>query len=131
MRGCEQQKKRFGQAGRSRRRSIMVAEPELGDYLDEIRQEVCSRCVERPPGGPPCAPLGKVCGVELHLGRLVEAVRGVHSGWMGPYLASTREKVCQGCCFLHADCCPCPMDTLALLVVQAVEAVDQRRQERA
>ena len=33
----------------------MVAECELAEYLDEIRREVCSRCVERPPGGPPCA----------------------------------------------------------------------------
>ena len=40
---------------------------ERGEYLAEIRKQVCSRCVERPPGGPPCAPLGKQCGVEMHL----------------------------------------------------------------
>src|SRR5262245_49533608 len=106
----------------------MIANPELNEYLEEIRKEVCSRCVERPPGGPPCAPLGKVCGVELHLPALVDAVRSVHSGWMGPYLDSTHEKVCRGCPYLHADCCPCPMDSLALLVAEAVEAVDERRQ---
>jgi hypothetical protein len=107
----------------------MTAKAELRDYLEEIRQEVCGRCVERPPGGPPCGPLGKVCGVELHLPQLVEAVRSVHSGWMGPYLDRTHEKVCKGCRFLHADCCPCPMDRLALLVVEAIEAVDRRRQQ--
>ena len=54
----------------------MIAETDLHEYLDEIRQEVCSRCVERPLGGPPCGPLGKPCGVELHLAGLVEAVQG-------------------------------------------------------
>lgn len=45
----------------------MIAEPELKEYLEEVRQEACSRCVERPPGGPPCASLGKVGGVETHV----------------------------------------------------------------
>ena len=108
----------------------MITEADLQEYLDEIREEVCSRCVEQPLGGPPCTPLGKVCGVELHLPRLIEAVHEVHSEWMSPYLESTRQKVCQSCIFLHHDCCPCPMDSLATLVVQAIEAVDQRRKEK-
>jgi hypothetical protein len=108
----------------------MIGEADLQEYLDEIRRHVCSRCVERPEGGPPCAPLGKVCGVELHLPRLVSAVREVHSDWMAPYLDSTRQKVCESCPYLRRDCCPCPMDSLALLVVEAVEAVDRRRQPR-
>lgn len=108
----------------------MIAEADLQEYLEEIRHEVCSRCVERPPGGPPCAPLGKVCGVELHLPELVEAVREVHSEWMTPYLDSTRQKVCRSCAYLHHDCCPCPMDSLAVLVVQAIEIVDERRQKQ-
>lgn len=103
---------------------------DLQEYLDEIRQEVCSRCVEQPLGGPPCTPLGKVCGVELHLPQLVAAVREVRSESMSPYLNNAREKVCQSCPYLHKDCCPCPMDSLALLVVQAIEAVDERRQRQ-
>jgi hypothetical protein len=108
----------------------MIAAADLQEYLDEIRQEVCSRCVEQPLGGPPCTPLGKVCGVELHLPQLVAAVREVHSDRMGPYLNNTRHKVCENCAFLHQDCCPCPMDSLALLVVQAIEAVDERREQQ-
>ncbi len=106
----------------------MIAEADLQEYLDEIREEVCSRCVEQPLGGPPCTPLGKICGVELHLPALVAAVREVHSDGMGPYLENTRTKVCENCAFLHHDCCPCPMDSLAVLVVQAIEAVDARRE---
>jgi hypothetical protein len=108
----------------------MNAEADLQDYLEEIRQDVCDRCVERPEGGPPCAPLGKLCGVELHLPQLVAAVREVHSGWMAPYLDNNRKKVCDRCPYLRHDCCPCPMDSLALLIVQAIEAVDERRQRR-
>jgi hypothetical protein len=109
----------------------MLANANLQEYLDEIRAEVCSRCVERPPDGPPCAPLGKMCGVELHLPTLVAAVREVHSDWMGPYLDKTHENVCQSCACKNHDCCPCPMDRLAMLVVEAVEAVDERRKRQA
>jgi hypothetical protein len=105
----------------------MLTQDEHREYLDEIRREVCSRCVERPAGGPPCLPLGKVCGVELHLEQLVDAVRGVHSVLVEPYLKANREKVCLSCPHLHRDCCPCPMDTLAVLVVEAIEAADARR----
>jgi hypothetical protein len=105
----------------------MLAGPELQDYLDEIRREVCSRCVERPPDGPPCGPLGKACGIEMHLPQLVDAVHEVHSDLIAPYLDNNRCKICAGCAFLHSSICPCPMDYLAVLVVQAVEAVDRRR----
>jgi len=105
----------------------MNVEVEMQEYLDEIRQEVCSHCVERPPNGPPCGPLGKPCGVELHLPQLVEAVQLVHSTLIDPYLETNRQKVCQTCPLMYSAFCPCPMDSLAVLVVQAIETVDQRR----
>jgi hypothetical protein len=43
----------------------MLTGQDLAEYLGEIREQVCSRCPERPPGGTPCAPLGKDCGIEL------------------------------------------------------------------
>ncbi len=101
----------------------------MQEYLDEIRQVVCSRCVERPEGGPPCLPLGKPCGVELHLPWLVDSVHQVHSGLIEPYVNTNRQEVCPTCPYLHhPEFCPCPMDRLAVLVVQAIEAVDQRHQ---
>ena len=106
----------------------MVEETELADYLDEIRREVCSRCVERPPGGPPCAPLGKECGIELHLPELIDAVHKVRSDSIVPYLLNNRHKICEQCALLHSSVCPCPMDYLSVLLVEAVEAVDRRRE---
>ncbi len=108
----------------------MVTQAELDEYLDEIREQVCSKCVERPPGGPPCAPLGKQCGVELHLPQLVEAIHEVQSPMIEPYLDHNRQAICANCAFLHSEICPCPMDYLSVLVVQAVETVDPRRVRR-
>jgi hypothetical protein len=108
----------------------MIAEADLQEYLDEIRAHVCSRCVERPPGGPPCAPLGKNCGVEMHLPQLIESIQAVQSGLIEPYLEHNRRGICTHCAFLHSSICPCPMDYLAALVVEAVEEVDRRRAQR-
>ena len=82
------------------------------------------------PGGPPCAPLGKNCGVELHLPELIESIHQVQSGSIEPYLAHNRQEICEQCAFLHSSICPCPMDYLAILIVQAVENVQKRRQRR-
>src|ERR1019366_4021978 len=108
----------------------MLTQVELGEYLDEIREDVCSRCVERPPGGPPCVPLGKMCGVELHLENLIDSIHQVRSNRIAPYLDHNRHEICEKCAFLHSSVCPCPMDYLAILVVKAVEAVDERRRQR-
>jgi hypothetical protein len=105
----------------------MVSECELSEYLDEIRKQVCTRCVERPPGGPPCAPLGKQCGVELHLAEIIESVHRVRSDSIEPYLERNRKHICEKCSFLHETFCPCPMDYLSVLLVEAVEAVDRRK----
>ena len=108
----------------------MIAEVERAEYLDEIRREVCARCVERPEGGPPCGPLGKICGVELHLDELVDSIHAVANKRIEPYLDRNRRVICEKCAFLHCACCPCPMDTLAVLLVEAVEAADDRLRKR-
>ena len=105
----------------------MVTETELNEYLDEIREQVCSRCVERPPNCPPCAPLGKQCGIEMHLPQIVDAIHEVRSDLIAPYLDHNRNRICETCAFHHSSICPCPMDYLAVLLVQAVETVDKRR----
>jgi hypothetical protein len=106
---------------------VVLTKGDIAEYLGEIRQQVCSRCVERPPGGPPCEPLGKNCGLEMHLPELIASIREVHSSLVEPYLQNNRQKICESCAFLHSSICPCPMDYLSALVIEAVEAVDQRR----
>ncbi len=103
----------------------MPSEAGMEEYLSEIRKEACSRCVERPEGGPPCGPLGKWCGVENRLPDLIDAVHDAHGRWMGPYSDSTERHVCEHCPARDGSACPCPMDQLLVLVVQAVEAVER------
>ncbi|HEV3258257.1 MAG TPA: hypothetical protein VG013_15365 [Gemmataceae bacterium] len=105
----------------------MKSEAELQEYMAEIRGQVCSRCIERPPGGPPCAPLGKQCGIEMHLPALIDAVHEVRSDLINAYLDNNRDRICKDCVLLHSSSCPCPLDYLAVLLVQAIETVDQRR----
>ncbi len=104
---------------------------ELQEYLAEIQKQVCSRCIERPAGGPPCAPSGKRCGIELNLERLVNAVGSVHNAAVDPYIPVFHDKVCEHCTNRPTDQCPCPLDYLFLLAVEAIETVNQRRQFRA
>ena len=104
---------------------------DLEDYMTEIREHVCSRCIERPPGGPPCQPLGKRCGVEVNLRELVEAVHHEHSNWMGPYIDRFHEDVCAHCVNRPTEQCPCALDYLLQLAVEAIEAVDERLGESA
>jgi hypothetical protein len=105
----------------------MATATQLNEYMEEIRKQVCSHCVERPPGGPPCAPLGKQCGIETHLPQLVATIQKVHSESIVPYLGNNRAHICESCVLHHSSICPCPMDYLAVLLVEAVETVDQRR----
>lgn len=100
---------------------------DLEDYMAEIRERVCSRCIERPPNGPPCQPLGKRCGVEINLRELVDAVHHERSDWMGVYIDRFHEDVCAHCANQATEHCPCALDYLLLLAVEAIEVVDERR----
>lgn len=108
------------------RAAVQRTPPDLDDYMAEIRKQVCSRCVERPPGGPPCLPLGKRCGLELNLPSIVEAVHGVRSDSMEPYIEQFHDVVCSQCINRPTEQCPCPMEYLLGLAVQAIETVDRR-----
>ena len=103
---------------------VMVAL--MDEYLAEIRSEVCSRCVERPPGGPPCLPLGKRCGVELHLKEIVDLVQTTGSPCMEPYVEHLHSDVCAYCQNKVTKDCPCALDYLLPLVVEAIENIDAR-----
>jgi hypothetical protein len=106
----------------------MTLDANLDEYLVEVRNQVCSHCIEKPEGGPPCAPLGKRCGIELHLPQIVDFVHGVHSDSIAPYTERLHNDVCATCDNRTTRQCPCPLEYLLVLAVQAVETVDQRRQ---
>jgi hypothetical protein len=105
----------------------MIAMDLLEEYRTEIRNRLCRHCIERPPGGPPCAPRGKRCGVELHLEALVAVAHAATSNCIDPYADHLHDDVCASCQLRASPHCPCPLDYLLPLAIEAVEAVDQRR----
>lgn len=105
----------------------MYTEEQLAEYMDAIRKEVCTHCIERPPGGPPCGPLGKRCGIEVNLRQIVDSVHAKYSPTMESYTANFHEMVCTHCANRQTDQCPCPMEYLLILAVQAIESVDESK----
>ena len=101
----------------------MYTQPQLDEYMAEIRDQVCSRCIERPPGAPPCAPQGKQRGIELHLMEIVELTHRTRSQAMDPYIEHFHDDVCSHCSKRDTDQWPCPLDPLLQL---AIESVDER-----
>ena len=108
----------------------LTEEPTRSEYLAAIRNYVCSRCVERPPEGPPCFPHGKICGIELHLPEMLDSIHRCNSRSIEPYLDETHAHVCSSCAHRNGEQCPCPMDRLHVLLVEAVEEVDAEFAER-
>ncbi len=104
----------------------MHAPASIDDYMSEIRRTVCSRCIDRPPDGPPCGPVGKRCGIELHLPELVDIVHGVHSARIDPYIDNFHGDICTVCENRTTSQCPCPLEYLLTLAVEAIERVDRQ-----
>jgi hypothetical protein len=65
----------------------------------------------------------------MHLPELIHSIHGVHCNLLEPYLDHNRRAICEKCALLHSSICPCPMDYLSALIVEAVETVDARRSE--
>ena len=105
-------------------------DPRLQEYMDELRKSVCAHCIEKPPGGPPCLPLGKRCGLEINLAELILAVQHQNSQLMEPYTNGLHGEVCAHCINKPTDQCPCPLEYLLPLAVEAIETVTERRRAR-
>ena len=108
----------------------MATTSEYDEHLAELREHVCSRCIERTPGCPPCSPHDKGCGIERHVPRLVEICRTTDSALIDPYIEQLHELVCPECEYRDTPNCPCPLDYLLQLAVEAVERVEHRRASR-
>jgi hypothetical protein len=104
----------------------MYTTAQLDEYMAEIREQVCSRCIDRPPGAPPCGPHGKRCGIELHLPEIVAVAHAARSRVIDPYIERFHNDVCTHCANRETSQCPCPLDPLLLLAIEAIEAVDER-----
>jgi hypothetical protein len=105
----------------------MLTPAEHAEYLAVLREQVCSRCIQRGPDCPPCAPHGQPCGIEAHLGELVEICRKTDTAQMAIYIDKLHDLVCPTCEYKDSSNCPCPLDYLLQLAVEAIETVESRR----
>jgi len=105
----------------------MDTDDDYQDYLLELREHVCRHCIERQPDCPPCAPHGKACGIEQHIPELVSICRTTDSLQMDTYIQQLHDNICQNCEYRDKPTCPCPLDYLLQLAVEAVERVEQCR----
>lgn len=112
-------------ANHSEENQTMESKNEYDDYRAELREAVCSRCIERQPDGPPCAPQGKACGIEQYVPELVEICRNTDSVQMEPYMQQLHDEICKNCAYRDGPTCPCPLDYLLPLAVEAIERVQQ------
>ncbi len=108
----------------------MSADPRLREYMKAVRTRVCERCTAKPPGGPPCLPLGKWCGVEINFPELIEAVLQQTPERMELYSRILHQRVCRGCVNRSMDQCPCPLEKLLPWAVHAIKEVAQHRRAR-
>lgn len=105
----------------------MVRAATLREYVAEMRDQVCSHCISRLPGAPPCKEQGVNCGIEQHLEQVINICRKVDSPLIDPYLDKLRDEVCADCAYRDEGICPCPLKYLLPLAVCAVETVEARR----
>jgi hypothetical protein len=105
----------------------MATAVDLDEYLEELRDQVCERCICRLPGTPPCGEAGVGCGIEQHLEQLINICRSVDSPLIDPYIERLRDDICADCEFQDEPVCPCPLKYLLPLAVSAVETVEERR----
>ncbi len=99
---------------------------ELDRRLKEI---ICPICVERGPKATCNLWDLEECPITLHLPRLVEVVRTVHSDQMKAYVEKVRQDICTTCqsalsplgqCDVR-DAGHCALDAYLLLVVQTID----------
>jgi hypothetical protein len=108
----------------------MLLRAGYAEYLAEVRERVCSHCPHRVPDGPPYRPECRCCGVELQLPHIVESIRDAGGALSEFDEAPDRNTVCARCHCLGGGCCPCPVAPLSALLVRAVLAVEERREQR-
>jgi hypothetical protein len=100
-------------------------------YIEAIRRHVCSVCLDSRDDGS-CGLTGRVCAIDVHLPRLVEAIVATNSRSMDVYYDAIRAQVCSRCAHQdHEGHCAlrgagdCALETYLPLVVDAIEEVEQ------
>lgn len=100
-------------------------------YLEAIRKNVCSICVDSTDEGECTLTKSEICAVEKFLPRIVDVIHNTSEDDLQTYLEELREKVCAECrtngddnCYLREDA-NCALDRYFPLIVDAIKSVDE------
>ena len=99
-------------------------------YLDAIRKNVCSICVDSDENGECRLTEKELCAVESYLKEIIELAENMTDEYYDKYYENLREKICANCraksadgnCYLRDDA-NCALDRYFPLVVETVRKV--------
>lgn len=104
---------------------------EKQEYLDEIRERICSKCVDGDGKGNCLISKNAECAVVRFFPQILEVVHSTYATSMEPYEAALRNKVCGACVHQSSDgTCSmrdgvdCSLDRYFPMIVQMIEELE-------
>jgi hypothetical protein len=102
---------------------------DLQELDRRLKEDICSVCVDQGPKGTCNLQELEECPITLHLPRLVEVGRSVHSDQMEDYVEKVRQDICSTCASALSplgqcdvrDAGHCALDAYILLIVQIID----------
>jgi nucleotide-binding universal stress UspA family protein len=99
-------------------------------YLQEIRQRVCAKCIDRTASGLCVTSTYDSCAINRYLPEIIDIVLTTPGDNLADYLAELRQRVCSVCghqspdgyCDMREDV-ECALDRYFPLVVEAIQEV--------
>ena len=98
-------------------------------YMNAIRQRVCAVCLDGRGDGS-CGLTGRLCAIEAHLPRVVQAIAALQSNRMDDYVKAIESQVCGSCEQVgpdgdcrQRDLGECALATYLYLVIDAIDEV--------
>ena len=103
-------------------------------YLQEIRDKVCRKCIDRTPAGLCVTSTYDSCAINRFLPEIIDIVLNTSGEEMEPYVAKLRERVCANCghqstdghCDMRDDI-ECALDRYFPIVVETIQEVQYPR----
>jgi len=104
-------------------------------YYNAIKEKICLHCPDSDDDGQCKLSGGRVCGVELHLEKMIHIVKTITSKKMDDYIEAMRALICDHCanqaesgtCILRQEI-ECALDSHLALVVDMIEEIDKADQ---
>ena len=99
-------------------------------YLDAIRDNVCSICVDSNDRGDCTLTEKELCAVEYYLPNIIEVIHNSDADDIHEYYDELKEKICKHCrgegdkdCYLREDS-NCALDRYFPLIIETIKKVD-------